>query len=518
LELLTANLTAEGGTQQNYYEVKVKSKIATYGGCGAWNNYVGGSLSTSTSFLKPSSIKMLMILSYLQVNPTTVQCTDPDATELIVNKILAPSTSVTSVTCQAKTWKVVDCRNTGVPTVCVNCANPCLIDFCTPANPFFVGPCNTDGISCAFPSSDVRALQIKFTDNRDVYPTFVDSSLSVTKTTAVLNAELSGPGIESCGIFASSFTTVTAADILLQKNSVGSPVNAISPRLINFTFTNLVPSTSYNIYCYSESYEGASMTSDVVLATKLNVHTACCRTLFVKINTYFVYQSKQALNAVTLTSDYKVQEDVAVMMHATSDGGQTASYLEPFQINMRNLLTATASFTTSNTKSVGTVVVVVATPWTSAYDIVYVNGVNSFTVLAPAQTPLTPVPLKLEFSDDGSAVILTFSSPTDSGGRSMNLPVACSQYMRATGSTTTGSCQWRNNYELVMTLTPNSVLKAPDTVLLLGDTIKALCVTTTAVCKTWPYVDATILYVQNPPTAVVPRGKSFDIFHLIVVL
>jgi len=499
LERMAFNLTDGTKQQDNYFEVKVQDKIATYGGCSAWRSYTRGELSYSNLFKTPSKMSLLASSNYNSDEVSRVTCSDISVTSQILSKIIAPPASGTTatLTCQGHSWKVKDCANDGYASLCVDCDDPCARDFCTPTAPFYVGPCNTAGVSCSFPSAYFRIFSVDFLDSRGAPPSFASSATNSSRTTASIRLTTSGAGTVSCGIFPSGQQPASIAEITVQKLSASTLQNSV-----NFTATGLVPSSSYDWFCCTASSSGAAMSLSDVLSSKVTVQTRCCLLVTVSVGVVSVYQSAQSLDAVTLTADALVPAGLTVQVRAVAEAGNVVS--EMAVVTLRNSLRATVSILAVNTAVSGKVTVQAAVVNNTMYGIAFRGGINSFVVLTRAQAPPSPAVLSAIFSPAGNNILVSFDSPTNRAAWLVSASFACNT-MFTVSDVGAGTCQWSSNTVLVYTPPANSVVVPGSTMLFLGNRLKALCTLTPASsCNGWPFSDAKILTVQTSAGAVVP--------------
>lgn len=496
------NYTDSSKYFESYYEVKVSDKIATYGGCPAWQRYTSGDLSYSSLFQVPNMLRILVASTYFSSDVDEMICSDRTVAGQILDKIITPPTfgTTSSFTCQNHVWRVRDCANNGYASFCVDCTNPCSKDFCTPSDPFYIGPCGTSGTSCSFPSAYVRIFDVEFLDTRDVFPTISSSTKVVSRTGVRLNLALSGPGVVSCAIFSATTTPTSTAQIVLQKYTATAVNNAVS-----FNFTGLVPVTSYNIYCYSTSTSGSAMTLADALGTKMTITTDCCREITLTLGIAFLYQNEQSLNALTLSTSAQIPEGVTVTLFAQGPSG-IITPMQPSSVTLSTALSTTASIAVANTAVVGVVTVLASVVNNTAYSVVFANAKNTFVVQVAASRQPAPTLMSAVFSPTGSSIIVTYSSPTDQAGRTSSAAFACSTLFLITDRGTP-TCQWQSSSVLVMTPVPNSQLAVRTEIVGLGGTLRSPCTLARVVCQSWDTVSARVLRLAAPANAITPTGK-----------
>lgn len=504
LEAAALNLTDDSKVQESYYEVKVADQIAVYGGCAAWQRYTGGDLSYNSIFQVPSALRIAVNSDFFDNTVNQVSCSSTTVAGQILEKIMFPlSDGVTSTfTCYGHTWRVKDCTNSGQASFCVDCVDPCNRDFCTPTDPFYIGPCNAAGSSCAFPAASLRIFTVEFLDAREVFPTIESSVVIRGRTANNLKLALSGAGTMSCGVFALGQRPTSAAQILVQKYTANAVNDAVS-----FNFTGLVPASKYDVYCYSSSESGAAMSLADILGTKISMETDCCRTVALAIGVRFVFQGEQSVNSVTLTSDSLIPGGLSIALFATINGVTTS--LQPAIVTLRNVLSTTASIVAANTATTGTVTISATVLNSTIYGVSFQSSRQTFAVVTRTQIPPAPSVQSAVFSSFGSSIEVTFDSPTDQAGAKSSAAFDCSSLLTIT-DTSPPRCQWRSNAALVVTPAPNSLLvPATSQFLFLGGKVKAPCTLSVTACNAWPFSDARVLSLAAPVDPVIPTGTCF---------
>jgi hypothetical protein len=504
---LLRNITDGKKIQKFYNELKVENTLFSYSGCNAWRYYSGGDLSFASFFQKPTAITMYVASSLGQVVPDMVQCSDETAVRHIFGELINPSPSLSAVSCGGKTWKIKDCLASGSPTVCVDCVDPCQSDFCTPLSPFYMGPCTSLGVSCSFPRSYMRTFEVDFFDSRVVFPAVTAVTSTVAKTSALLRVQLGGSGTVNCAVFVVGYKPTTVEEVFLQNIFSAGTLS----RSANLTITSLVPSTSYDVYCVTQSSEGSIMPLSVALASKYSITTRCCKVITVQIVPSFIYQSEQSINALVITSDSIVNSALNIALRASYDGGLTKTNLQPPTVIMKKTATATATITASSTFRVGTLQIYASILNNQDYEISYLYNKSSVSIITRTQVSPLPVALSAVFSTNGASIGITFDSSTDRGGLTSSKSFACSSILTVV-DTTPPKCSWASDTQLTLTLASNSAIALPYSLVILGNTIKAKCPISS--CSSWPFISATILNIAAPTPAIIPTGKCFCLFCL----
>ena len=499
MEILARNVTV-GDTQDIYYELKVRDKIADYGGCTAWQSYSNGDLYYSSLFKQAANVSLAVDSSYSPGGVRIVTCSQATVATQIVNALVTPNVVTSTFICQGHSWKVRDCAGNGVASLCADCDNPCNINVCTSASPFYVGPCNTAGVSCASPSASARILSVAFTDTRGHFPAIVSSSHNTARTTSNISLALSDSGTVSCGIFSSGQAPTSVSEITIQGRSV-----SISGASAHLVATNLIPASNYDWYCVTTNSLGAAMTQADILNTKLSVRTACCRTIAIDLGVSFVFQDTSSVDALTITVDTMVSSGLTLEINALAETGSVLTRIA--LVTLRNSLTASVSILPANTAIAGKVTVQATVLNNTAYSVAFRNEVDSFLVLTRSQVPPAPTALSAVFSSSGNNILVTFDSQTNQMGSKGSAAFVCSTMFTVT-DTAAGSCQWRSSSAVVYTPPPNSILAPGSTMLFLGNKVKARCtLKPESGCNGWTFSDAKILTVQAASNGLAPTVR-----------
>ena len=445
----------------------------------------------------------------------TTQCSSTTAATSIINNIANAGTIMTNVTCASHTWRVQRCKGTRT-SLCVDCANPCVITPTTCSTLQMFNPCGgvsgTDGggagYGCATTQSNVNMFRVLYgtfqLNLAFVPPTISTLTVVANKTTAVVNAVLSDDGTLYCSAFSTTTVPSSISQITSQK-LVAASVSGIA----HVSITGLLPATSYAVYCISQSSLGTLATLATALTSKHTMTTLCCKSIIVTINVDSMYEESSASNAVQITMDALPSQGLQIALSAND--GVAVSSLIPGNFSLTStsaLIPLYASVGAATTVNTGTVNVITTLSGASAseYHILYSQG-QSFSVLSHVQ-PLPPPTLSsVSFSADGTALVASLSADSDLAGITQS-HFPCSQlftFTAASGLNAT-KCSWSDPSDIHITLDSSTALNVGDSVTHRGGNIRTACpvnVTHTK-CAKWSTTPRTATTVLAPVSPVIP--------------
>ena len=541
---LSSNLTtSDSSATVLYQEVVARGTLPSVGGCNNWKVSTGSSLSVSLLTQVATSLSMfnyndnrlvvrlivscfhhsvsfpplivVYFLFFFSNVGKTVQCNTATAATNIINAIANAGTIMTNVTCAGHTWRIQRCKGTRT-SLCVDCANPCVITPTTCSTLQMFNPCGgvsgTDGggagYGCSTTQSSVNMFRVLY-GTFQLNPAFVPPIISTltivaNKTTAVVNAVLSDDGTLYCGAF---FTTTVPSSIsqITSQKFVAASVSGTA----HISITGLLPATSYAVYCISQSSLGTLASFATALTSKHTMTTLCCKTITVTINVDSMYEESSASNAIQITMDAPPSQDLLIVLSAND--GVAVSSLIPGNFSLTStsaLIPLYASVGAATTVNTGIVNVITTLSGASAseYHIVYSQG-QSFSVLLHVQ-PLPPPTLSsVSFSADGTALVASLSADSDLAGITRS-HFPCSQlfsFTAASGLNAT-KCSWSDPSDIHITLDSSAALNVGDSVTLRGGNIRAACPVnaTHTKCAKWSTTPRTATVVLAPVSPVIP--------------
>ena len=452
-----------------YFSTFDFQKLVVDGSCRNWNSFVAGSLALPSDEYSFSYLSVSLAYQKLPksaVHTLRANCTNSTAVSLLgyyMNYIA--SSSIISpryeVSCDGNIWQVFRC-NTSV-ALCLDCNWNCSC----PGVSFVANPCGVTRCDENTGSYSVALFGIATKDYAPACKAFV---LNVTRMTIELSVNLSSPGIVYCAPLRSG-VSLSSTNYLKQ---IARPIyidHSDSPETI--TLANLAPSTTYDIYCYTEDLLGHAMDISTVISSKLEATTSCCpgitfTTIYPVINNQTSSSGYQVfffiLNAPPVnTTVVNIVGTPCNGVNASSE--MTAVAVPPSFVIPRGSQSLYGSF------------IILGVPGCyqfTAYSVLgskLDNSTITVNVVANASIP-APRPISARFSDDGLHILVKFDLPTDYGqtvlGSSYASVYSCDRLLHFTGSATS-SCVWTANQ--LITITLNSTAPWP----VVGDEIIMSC-------------------------------------------
>ena len=491
------------------------------GSCADWRNFYGGSLETPFTDVYFSKIYAFFNYDNYQ-NKKTGSVSTFCNNQTVIAALLKGVKSGSSYSgfCNGNTWKTFQCSGNSI--ICINCRYICDSGNTCPTTAYVMNPCsqcNNVGVAgsvLAFQYSEII-----------YYPEFTYFNVSaVSKTSITIQANLTTHGRLYCTAKAGSYaaTNATVMSTVDIKGGSQSVLYAIGQTgSVYLELDNLSPDTLYQVYCYSEDFAGHIMPVDTAKkAGHLEVKTSCCRSLqwinkATQIYEYSTtsgrsdYQWEFALDSVP-TGKTSVQ-----VTGYTVDCGDMTTVIEPSTII--SLTPSRFYFTSASTSLSGlfTIRSPVACCKVQVATIksndTYSSISHSFAVARTQAQPVPPVVSSIRFSDDGTAVVVTFSASTNKGGQGSSF-FDCSLLLTFPGDSY-ASCLWTSPsvlYAYYSTEAAALKVKLGDKVVVKAKSVKAGCLTNTN-CNAYTYMVATSFNLSMPlspiqpvPTLVVPTS------------
>ena len=313
------------------------------GGCSEWQTSMGGDLGISYLL---SSVRSLTMITYEapgvwadQVYQASVPAVGKEITTTcssvsVATSIVAGFLNRThtngklTIPCNGVKWTSRLCPGAKIPSLCNNiprfpvthplgCIDPCVVSLsqeqggvdpqCPNLN--ILSPCGSTGYGCNNTLEALTAYRILAAEflPRSPPPTvsaIIPVTSLATTTSVALQLALKGSSIDGstvyCAAFAAGGSPPNTTDVISQQNYASE---ADATGSVTVTIHELSPATSYDAYCYTESPLGIEMDVSVAVQTKVQVATACCKTISVLVDIDSLYQGTSAAQAVSVYLD-----------------------------------------------------------------------------------------------------------------------------------------------------------------------------------------------------------------------
>ena len=294
-----------------YYDHSVEDTVVE-GDCTDWTRFWrGGNLEEQLYGSDPVSIQIftaevitpedapIAVLS----TPRNITCSEVDRAREIVEQITQTALTLSSdaIVCDAHSWVIKDCDNSGSPVICVDCPESVLADLCGDSgtdtssaicdlheNATYIGPCQNSLCSTKSPHSMGHLFVSRSTPN-GLAPELLSASIESSNDGKAVSANLAMDeaaivtciSIESDGSGVPS-TPSTVSEVLLTGETASTQyVGADGTYSVTVKIDGLVPSTEYYIYCATVSSAGNVVSYDDMVSQSQNVigsvTTSCCR-------------------------------------------------------------------------------------------------------------------------------------------------------------------------------------------------------------------------------------------------
>jgi hypothetical protein len=362
-----------------------------------------------------------------------------------------------------------------------------------------INPCQ----SC--PSHVSTFGELSFAINYDIlYPIILNDIIATpNKNSIEVLLNVSKIGYVYCAAFSEN-TTFTSVLNVKQAGYFSTIFNMEQASSIIVNIYDLNPSSTYDVYCYTEDFDSHSMDLESVLITGMgNINTLCCLEISMTVSN---------LEIIEYDSSSSSTEDIFEFLLETIPLEDTIAIvsLKSFDCNMVtniNSSIATAypsSFEfTSSSNSLNGRFIIRGTPG-CYYETVsifngtyYQNSTNSLTILSNLATPASPKLSTSIFGNIGQKIYLTFDSSTDQHSGLFN----CSNILSFV-DINYASCLWTSDISIIISLGFFSTINIGDSIELLGGKIKPRC-STTIICD-YNYANSTSTVILPPLSAIIP--------------
>lgn len=284
----------------------------------------------------------------------------------------------------------------------------------------------------------------------------------------LVNSTNSKVGTLYCAAVSTSYTLSSSSSIKQMGESV--LITATSNNgLIPVVLTNLLPATTYDVYCYTEDLFGNEMPLSYALTTKTNVETLCCQgATFTSLNSLIeeynpAVSSKALPEAWTFAIDDTPKIDTYFSLSIVPAAGSCV-YTSPGIAPLAMVTPSIFKFTnSSNSLSRSFIIsystpgcyIVAITPSNKLFDsqnkTVQIYSSGSENLKAPALSSAA-------FSEDGRKVSIRFDTPTNMGLGVISEFASiftCSEAVIFLDSDK-ANCLWSSSLELIASLDSSS--------------------------------------------------------------
>ena len=359
------------------------------------------------------------------------------------------------------------------------------------------------------------------------------------KTRAFATVRLSNA--HDCRVFCAAYivlattTTATAITATYTPSSVKDIASAnnvalSSDRVATISIKNLVPSSNYTVYCFTQTLLGIELSLTQALELHAPYSSDCCKLVTLNLLTTSVVESTSVASIGTITVNYAPSAQIVVSLLLTRTdpdaAAAAAAGFQPSSLPISIFTISSATFKQGAALSFAFVAgsagsflleAHISGPSESEYakDVKFLSTNHTIVVLKSTDEPPTPALSSAAFSSDGTSAIVGFNSRTNRGGYVSIFPCDALLAFDAMGCTT---CQWLDDSRILLTFSygggggdcssglrhhhhrrrldeirvKSPITVAPDS------SIRAYC-TNKDVCESWAAASPVIVVSVEPP-------------------
>jgi hypothetical protein len=534
----TSLVAANSETRQllyGYFNYRGYYKV---GGCSEWQSFINSNALLSSRTAKFTSITFETVkfkaLTSQVLDNETVTCRVTGVDSFV--KSLAMG-SESSLSCGSTTLRVQSCPS-AAPMLCAGCAAVCGENTCPSSDAgILVNPC----MSCNADISVYNLITLEY-QVVDLYPKFLAPLSIASSTSRQVNVSVSVSHIGSGTVYCAAVLPTQQVSVFAIR-SMGFYAAIPAPNISGSAVTNrfnrtteviidqgVSPSTEYSVLCYTEDSMGHAMPLAAVIAAKINVTTACCKSVTYLTKHSLIVDSVSNPNPFVFAVDHPVQANTYVNMKLVAvqpckywlGKGQQTGIARPASFLFTNTSTSfTGMYVITGAAGCYKVVTSVYVPALANVSSMSVKKASSLYFL-PNQTFSTAIlstamiapPPSLQsavITSNGLRIVISFDAATDQGSTMLTNPITtpflCSVLFTFSPSAAGAVCTWLNQLQ-VSVLGASAILQKNGTISLNSRTVRSsLCIGTYAtdvmagVCL---YSNATNVTVDWPVAPELP--------------
>ena len=281
------------------------------------------------------------------------------------------------------------------------------------------------------PSKEISSLSSVPTIVKKI-PSILNMTAKAFTDNVLVSLTLSSTGSCSCAAFTS--------DILILEENIRYMISTQNHNgqtdiynMSSVVITDLLPLTTYKIYCTTTSILGTMMSSNQIIHNHIIISTACCKAIIVDLTSSSIISSKfessvaSLRNAITITLNARPSDSLdlcIVLINVNTNSIRNISVptaelgvIFPNTFNVKNTLTFQSSIyeLPHGTYQVSVVVTGISA---SEYELLYNSYNNSLPIIQSLPSAsLLPIPklMKALLANQGNYIIITFDSNTNKG-------------------------------------------------------------------------------------------------------
>jgi hypothetical protein len=496
------------------YQETRRWPTSSIGGCNFWRSFLTNQIASASLNFLPSSVTYTYVNSYeMGVVDRTFTCSNILKARGIISVLtsLSPSISNNSFSCDGNIWTVNFCS--GVAGICVNCNDPCGLVGDLPS----LSPCQTP---LAYSETGFVLFSVGFIQPPGA-PKVIQTKVDATSNSVSIQTELSVDGIVYYALFArtkySYPTPRSTAEVILQ-NRVFTSVN----NRTTLSLDNLPAAFDYVLYTFTQSFLGRSMSLQNLIATRVNVSTLCCRKVFFQLSTQNIFEGKDYLNFLTITSTTPATSPLFAFVNLFEIDSNNQNFLPsqsqaqfvPTSVNLQGTTRVQISlskmlpgqFAVSLSLDGDEALKYIVQGQGTKYDASAADDALSLIVIS-TQDPLpAPVVETVKMSNDGSSIQIQFDSNTNQAGL---LTVFLCDTLFGFACAESSRCVWVDSKTVTAFLSSHNSCAGPQNLFEIkgGKGLRARCPSANGACtnfNSWAQTSTNIMTILPPDSPITP--------------
>ena len=490
--------------------------ITKEGACPAWKAFYKTTVvppADDIAFvgITVASVKYDTVLDYLVVN-SSMSCGRSTALPKFLYDVSIGKNA--AIYCNNQVLKVFTCPGVGA-IACVNCSAACWDPSTCPSltDGIVISPCQRPNKLCKSTNNFMSFVQLDYT-HLILYPQILEA---ITATTGLRELELrvnvSTAGTAYCAAFGAGRVLSSALEV----KSAAVPFGISGAGVFFVPISNLIPSTSYDIYCYTEDFKGHGMSLINVQATRKSVVTSCCRAISLT-TTFKGIPEASAGGASSYVFQFRLEalppQDMQVSVQLQSL--PNCAWSIDAASAVATAVPQSFLFSSSKPNLVGNFIVKGAP---GCYNLIvlkngnqtYSNATAALIVRGSNVPPPQPNLKSAFFSNDGLSVVVNFDAMTDQAAKVVQKysgAFPCALILTIQGSPNS-LCRWSSAVQMVATLVAS--VNVGSSVGLVPYRVKPLCAAALSCGASNSSITLTVGAALNPPLPQVSLSSSLTI-------
>jgi uncharacterized membrane protein YgcG len=492
--------------------------------CSKWTYFLN-SLTVSSVSKYVVAIQFILLTNDNQpitaghVADNSVTCKVVSVSGLIVDRLLVSTTSTVgnisfvcldSATNTTETWVV---SRQSATAGCVGISIPSRSAIFSPCSQF----CAADSWSADDIANGLASLRVQFTPKAvplsitavalaNATTEEVTLFVSLCCATATSTAQASS-NLVQCAVLTAEPSTI--ADIARDSSSTWSTGDNAT-----LTIQQLVPATSYTVYCLTTTSTGIVSSLASALSAATSVQTSCCKSFVASLVSKSLYANTSAQNVLAVSVNYLPSSSVTVTLRAYLNGALIPNSFFPSSFTFKSssssrVLTSSAvGFPAAGIVTVSAIVTGDSAAEFGGVDtsVPFEGGYNTIDVITVLQAPTPPTLYKAVFANTGALVTAFFSGATDMATMNTVYPFQCSRVLVFPRSSEY-NCQWSSDAtSIIVILGYGASLAVGDSIRLVANIVRAVCPSgaTKEFCSSFTYSTSNNVTLSAPATPVLP--------------